>query len=1216
MKKSVTVLFVVFALAALQGVLARAETITYTYDLLNRVTQVQYGSGTTINYTYDPSGNRLTQTINAVIQNVLLTVTDPVNGTVTGNGINCPGDCTEPVASGTNVVLTANPAAGFQVDTWTGCQTVNGNECTVSMTQARTVTVAFTPLDTIPDAFSFTAQTGVALNTAVTSNTITVSGINAASSISITAGGSYSVNGGAFTTVSGTVNNGNTVAVRLTTSGSFSTQTCATLTIGGVQGSFCATTVNPAFDYTLSNTGNITVTQGSSGSNTITRNLVTGTSQAVTLSASGMPSGATPSFSNNPCNPACLSTLTISTSASTPTGTFPITVSGSPLNKSTSFNLVVNPQVTFSTADLEGTWHVYSLDASGIEGEVGGWSYGTLTINTTGTVTGGSLTDASGNLTTISNGLVSITADGYVIGDLTGTPGTDLIEMNATMLSDKDVIIGVATNQWIDGAKTGFDFSHFWAVKETGAVFAQSDLAGTWQFYGLTTPETAGNEGAWAYGTLTIDNSGTVNGSFSEPNKNFLVTGGNLALGTDGLLTGTVTSQSNPETRTTTVQATMLPDKDTVVGVGTTNWVEGTVSGKDLGLFVLFRATTQTFDQSDLTGTWRVYDLDIESTEGNLGIWKAGVVSFDSTGTVTNGSVIDAGGNGTTISGGPLTLSPSGALTGTLTGSPGPDSIAVNATMAPAKELIVGVTTVDWVDGTETGKDYGLFALIREATSNPQPGDITGPSLEITSHSNGQTVSTSTITVAGTATDSGHGDSGISSVTVNGVAASGGSASGSGTANWSRAITLNQGANIMTVVARDNSTNQNSAIQSIVVNYADTTLPVPGPVTPSNTRYGSFVDSPFDLNTTFTDNESAVTSCEYTTNGGVSWSPATISGTLPNFTCTKTGITGSNGQLLTLNMRATSQGGTSQGTAVQVRIDSAAPTGSIKINSNAAFTNSTSVKLSLSASDSSGVAQMCISNTTSCSTWEAYSKSKNWSLPSGDGTKTVYIWFKDRVGNTNVTPFTDQITLDTVPPTNPTTVTSSSHTLSVWSKDRTVDMIWSGATDDRSGVYGYSLKWDRLPSTLPDTTSDTTSTKKTSSSLSDGNNHYFHIRTRDKAGNWTSGAVHLGPFFIDGTAPVNGVLNAAAGNAQVSLNWSGFSDALTGLATANTYKLVFRTSGNPSSKCTNGTQIFFGTGTSFVHSGLINGTTYYYRLCAFDNVGNVSTGATASAIPQ
>lgn len=104
-----------------------------------------------------------------------------------------------------------------------------------------------------------------------------------------------------------------------------------------------------AFDYTLSNSGPITVLQGSSGSNTITATLVSGTTQAVAFSASGLPSGATASFSPPSCSPTCSSTLTISTSASTPAGTFPITVTGSPLGKTTTFNLVVNPSTDIVT---------------------------------------------------------------------------------------------------------------------------------------------------------------------------------------------------------------------------------------------------------------------------------------------------------------------------------------------------------------------------------------------------------------------------------------------------------------------------------------------------------------------------------------------------------------------------------------------------------------------------------------------------------------------------------------------------------------------------------------------------------------------------------------------------------------------------------------------------------------------------------------------------
>ena len=81
------------------------------------------------------------------------------------------------------------------------------------------------------------------MSTVTTSNPITVAGINAATPISIT-GGTYSINGGAYTSSAGTVNSGNTVTVRVTSSASYSTAVNATLTIGGVSDTFSVTTLD------------------------------------------------------------------------------------------------------------------------------------------------------------------------------------------------------------------------------------------------------------------------------------------------------------------------------------------------------------------------------------------------------------------------------------------------------------------------------------------------------------------------------------------------------------------------------------------------------------------------------------------------------------------------------------------------------------------------------------------------------------------------------------------------------------------------------------------------------------------------------------------------------------------------------------------------------------------------------------------------------------
>jgi hypothetical protein len=73
-----------------------------------------------------------------------LTVTATGNGTVTGPGINCPGDCTEEYVSGTAVKLVGTPGTGSKAATWTGCDNVSAsNECELTMGADKGVTGSF-----------------------------------------------------------------------------------------------------------------------------------------------------------------------------------------------------------------------------------------------------------------------------------------------------------------------------------------------------------------------------------------------------------------------------------------------------------------------------------------------------------------------------------------------------------------------------------------------------------------------------------------------------------------------------------------------------------------------------------------------------------------------------------------------------------------------------------------------------------------------------------------------------------------------------------------------------------------------------------------------------------------------------------------------------------------------------------------------------------------
>ncbi|MBI4358299.1 MAG: LamG domain-containing protein, partial [Candidatus Omnitrophica bacterium] len=98
--------------------------------------------------------------------------------------------------------------------------------------------------------------------------------------------------------------------------------------------------------------------------------------------------------------------------------------------------------------------------------------------------------------------------------------------------------------------------------------------------------------------------------------------------------------------------------------------------------------------------------------------------------------------------------------------------------------------------------------------------------------------------------------------------------------------------------------------------------------------------------------------------------------------------------------------------------DYTVPTGSIDINSGAAYTNSTSVTLNLSAADTgSGIDKMSFS--TDNQNWsvpEAYGTTHPFTLPTGDGSKTVSIKYYDKVGNVSSV-YSKSIILDTVPPT-------------------------------------------------------------------------------------------------------------------------------------------------------------------------------------------------------
>jgi arylsulfatase A-like enzyme len=101
--------------------------------------------------------------------------------------------------------------------------------------------------DTVPNTFSLTDQTDVALGTLIQSIAFTITGIDAPTAISVT-GGEYSIDGGSYTSSPGTVSSGQTARVRHTSSANPSTTVATVVTIGGISGTFSSTTAGTGTD--------------------------------------------------------------------------------------------------------------------------------------------------------------------------------------------------------------------------------------------------------------------------------------------------------------------------------------------------------------------------------------------------------------------------------------------------------------------------------------------------------------------------------------------------------------------------------------------------------------------------------------------------------------------------------------------------------------------------------------------------------------------------------------------------------------------------------------------------------------------------------------------------------------------------------------------------------------------------------------------------------
>jgi hypothetical protein len=219
----------------------------------------------------------------------------------------------------------------------------------------------------------------------------------------------------------------------------------------------------------------------------------------------------------------------------------------------------------------------------------------------------------------------------------------------------------------------------------------------------------------------------------------------------------------------------------------------------------------------------------------------------------------------------------------------------------------------------------------------------------------------------------------------------------------------------------------------------------------------------------------------------------------------------------------------------------------------------------------------------------------------GRGEWYVHLRPVDRAGNAGPTVTAGPFRFDNLSPSNPSGLSASPPADRMWRKPQSVALTWSsGGSDDESGLAGYSVVWDQIPDTLPDTVIEAgPNATGDTQNLAHGT-WYAHARAVDMAGNGAAVAVHVGPFLIDGAAPDSRADSPAEASSSVTVSWGGTDDG-SGIAS---YALQYRL-GAAGSWSTWHTSSADG---SIAHEfGASCGGLLQFRSIATDRAGNVES---------
>ena len=327
----------------------------------------------------------------------------------------------------------------------------------------------------------------------------------------------------------------------------------------------------------------------------------------------------------------------------------------------------------FTSADLKGKWYFVS---SGFDtSTVASWTgYGVITIDAANKFSASYPDETSSGEF---SGTLAVNSDGTISGSVI-VEGSALIITDGKMDEDRSMFTLMMGTEMVT------------AVKRVSG-FQQTDLAGKWYMYGVSTSPDLNSAGE--LGTMTCNNSGKItSGSLTNTlNGQYTVTAkytftGNCSMAADGGFLGTMNTTYRSATSKEAYSGQMSAQKSIAIMRSSVN-----LDATDIDNKIVLVKDGGEFTLADLDGRWRLEGIHNNKNDGEVYYGYLNIASGKVVDGVINGEALVAGAQ--------FSITATGVVTGSLKTNSGNKYSITTGRLDSTKKIMTLISGVSLITG-------------------------------------------------------------------------------------------------------------------------------------------------------------------------------------------------------------------------------------------------------------------------------------------------------------------------------------------------------------------------------------------------------------------------------------------------------------------------------------------------------------------------------------